>query len=128
MMLQSPLGFECRLFDEEALSSGDIDLALKRLPPGDGSQLLYRGWILAEELYRRFHGACRPRATHSSVRQSIMRKSLTSPTTIPKSVISLRVPSGPKRPIHSLPGVYLADGRWPLRHQRPHQVRKAPLA
>lgn len=51
------LGFECRLFDEEALSSGDIDLALKRLPPGEGKQLLYRGWILTEELYRRFQAA-----------------------------------------------------------------------
>ena len=48
------LGFDCLLFDEEALSSGDIDLAFKRLPPGDGSELLYRGWILTEELYRRF--------------------------------------------------------------------------
>ena len=51
------LGFECLLFDEEALSSGDIDLALKRLPHGNGSELLYRGWILTEELYRRFQEA-----------------------------------------------------------------------
>ena len=51
------LGFTCFLYDEEALSSGDFDLAFKRLPPGDGSQLLYRGWILTEELYQRFHDA-----------------------------------------------------------------------
>jgi hypothetical protein len=51
------LGFECLLFDEEAFSSGDIDLALKRLPQGNGKPLLYRGWILTEELYRRFQEA-----------------------------------------------------------------------
>lgn len=51
------LGFNCLLFDEEALCAGDIDLALKRLPQGDGRKLLYRGWILTEELYRRFEGA-----------------------------------------------------------------------
>ena len=48
------LGFECLLFDEEAFSCGDIDLAFKRLPPGDGNGVLYRGWILTEESYRRF--------------------------------------------------------------------------
>jgi hypothetical protein len=51
------LGFKCLLFDEEALCAGDIDLALKRLPPGSGSELLYRGWILTKELYRQFHEA-----------------------------------------------------------------------
>src|SRR5262249_49476717 len=51
------LGFKCLLFDEEALCAGDIDLALKRLPPGDGRELLYRGWILTEELYRQFRDA-----------------------------------------------------------------------
>src|SRR5262249_42810958 len=51
------LGFESFLFNEEALSSGDIDSALKRLPPGAGRQLLYRGWILTEERYRQFHAA-----------------------------------------------------------------------
>jgi hypothetical protein len=51
------LGLKCLLFDEEALCAGDIDLALKRLPQGDGRKLLYRGWILTEELYRRFEGA-----------------------------------------------------------------------
>jgi len=48
-------GFSCFLYDESALSSGDFDLAFKRLPPGDGSDLLYRGWILTEEVYRQFH-------------------------------------------------------------------------
>jgi len=51
------LGFTCFLFDEEALSSGDFDLAFKHLPPGDGSELLYRGWIFTEELYQRFREA-----------------------------------------------------------------------
>ncbi len=51
------LGFKCLLFDEEALCAGDIDLALKRLPSGEGRELLYRGWILTEESYRRFHDA-----------------------------------------------------------------------
>ena len=51
------LGFECLLFDEEALCAGEIDDAFKRFPQGDGSQLLYRGWILTEELYRRFQEA-----------------------------------------------------------------------
>ncbi len=51
------LGFDCLVFDEEALSHGDIDLALKGLPPANGTALLYRGWILTEELYRQFHAA-----------------------------------------------------------------------
>ncbi len=51
------LGFKCLLFDEEALCAGGIDIALKRLPPGEGRELLYRGWILTEELYRRFEEA-----------------------------------------------------------------------
>jgi hypothetical protein len=51
------LGLPCFLFDEEALSAGEIDLAFKRLPAGDGGETLYRGWILTEELYRRFQEA-----------------------------------------------------------------------
>src|SRR5215213_2602500 len=51
------LGFNCLLFDEDALCAGDIDLALRRLPPGDGRDLLYRGWILTEEVYGHLHGA-----------------------------------------------------------------------
>jgi ATP-grasp domain-containing protein len=51
------IGFDCRLFDEEALSAGDIDSALKRLPTTAECHLLYRGWILSEELYGRFHHA-----------------------------------------------------------------------
>src|SRR5262245_33017453 len=51
------LGFECLLFDEEALSSGEIDAALKRIPEGNGKSLLYRGWIWSEELYGGFHAA-----------------------------------------------------------------------
>jgi hypothetical protein len=51
------LGFKCLLFDEEALCAAEIGLALKRLPAGDGKELLYRGWILTEELYRRFQEA-----------------------------------------------------------------------
>jgi hypothetical protein len=39
------------------LCAGEIDLALKRLPAGDGTGLLYRGWILTEELYGQFHQA-----------------------------------------------------------------------
>jgi hypothetical protein len=30
------LAFKCLLFNEEALCAGEIDLALKRLPSGDG--------------------------------------------------------------------------------------------
>jgi hypothetical protein len=51
------LGFQCLVFDEEALCAGEIDLALKRLPQANGTPLLYRGWIVTEELYRRFHAA-----------------------------------------------------------------------
>jgi hypothetical protein len=51
------LGFKCLLFDEEALCAGEIDLALKRLPQGNATDLLYRGWILTEELYRQFQEA-----------------------------------------------------------------------
>jgi len=51
------LGFECLLFDEDALSVGETSKALKRLPDGDGKDLLYRGWILKEGTYRRFWNA-----------------------------------------------------------------------
>src|SRR3954462_15035343 len=51
------LGFRCHLFDEEALCAGEIDRAFKHLPPGDGGEILYRGWIMTEELFRRFEGA-----------------------------------------------------------------------
>jgi hypothetical protein len=51
------LGFNCLLFDEDALSAGDIDLALRGLPTGNAGDLLYRGWILTEDAYRRFHAA-----------------------------------------------------------------------
>lgn len=49
------LGMDCLLFDEEAFSLGDMDLAFQRLPPGNGTLLLYRGWILTAEVYQRFH-------------------------------------------------------------------------
>src|SRR5262245_22676800 len=49
------LGFECWLFDEEAVSSGDVELGLRRVPQSDGRDVLYRGWILSEERYRQFH-------------------------------------------------------------------------
>lgn len=51
------LGFRCLLLDEDALCRGDTEQALKRLPQADGNDLLYRGWILTEELYRRFRNA-----------------------------------------------------------------------
>src|SRR5262245_14822718 len=47
------LGFRCLLLDEDALCAGEIDRAVKSLPPGDGGEILYRGWILTEESYRR---------------------------------------------------------------------------
>jgi len=50
-------GFRCLLFDEDAVCAGEIDRALKVLPPGDGGELLYRGWILTEDKYRAFHEA-----------------------------------------------------------------------
>jgi hypothetical protein len=51
------LGFDCLLFDGEALLADDVEGALKRLPERAEEPLLYRGWILSEELYRRFHSA-----------------------------------------------------------------------
>lgn len=47
--------FDYLLFDEDAASGSEIDWALGRLPPGDGGELLYRGWILTEETYHRLH-------------------------------------------------------------------------
>jgi hypothetical protein len=55
------LGFRCLLFDDDALSRGEDDAAFARLPPGDGGALLYRGWILTEEVYSRFHAGLRAR-------------------------------------------------------------------
>lgn len=49
------VGFACLLFDESALSRGECDRALRRLPPGEGQSILYRGWILTEEVYRGLH-------------------------------------------------------------------------
>lgn len=51
------LGFSCFLFDEEALSAGEIDLAFKHLPAGNGGETIYRGWIFTEELFHRFREA-----------------------------------------------------------------------
>jgi hypothetical protein len=51
------LGFQCLLFDEEAFCQGDIGLSFKRLSPGTGDDLIYRGWILSEERFRQFHDA-----------------------------------------------------------------------
>jgi hypothetical protein len=55
------LGFDCLLFNEDALSAGDIDGALRRLPEGAGDRLLYRGWILKEGAYRGLFHACAER-------------------------------------------------------------------
>ncbi|CAN5638817.1 ATP-grasp domain-containing protein [soil metagenome] len=50
-------GFECLLFAEEVMSFEGIDIALRSLPPGDGGDLLYRGWIFTEEVYNQFYDA-----------------------------------------------------------------------
>lgn len=51
------LGLRCLLFDEEVISHEGVERALKHLPLGNGEQLIYRGWIFAEEVYRRFFEA-----------------------------------------------------------------------
>ncbi|QEL16587.1 ATP-grasp domain-containing protein [Limnoglobus roseus] len=51
------LGLKCLLFAEELISLEGIDHALKRLPEGNGDEILYRGWIFREEVYRQFHDA-----------------------------------------------------------------------
>jgi hypothetical protein len=51
------LGFDCLLFAEEELSLHGAEDAVRSLPEGDGSQLLYRGWIQTEDDYRRFYDA-----------------------------------------------------------------------
>jgi ATP-grasp domain-containing protein len=51
------VGFGCLLFDEDAFSHGDIDGAFERLAEGNGTPLVYRGWIQSEELFHRFHEA-----------------------------------------------------------------------
>lgn len=50
-------GFPCLLFAEHTLSLEGAEYAVKYLPSGDGCDLLYRGWILTEEVYRQFHAA-----------------------------------------------------------------------
>lgn len=55
------LGFDCLLFAEELISLEGVAQAIKGLPEGDGGPLLYRGWIMAEELYRQFYQALRDR-------------------------------------------------------------------
>jgi hypothetical protein len=51
------LGFPCLLFAEETISLHGVEYAVRALPDGDGSPLLYRGWIQTEDDYRRFHAA-----------------------------------------------------------------------
>ena len=51
------VGFGRLLFDEDAFSHGDVDGAFARLPNGNSTPLLYRGWIQTEESFRRFHEA-----------------------------------------------------------------------
>ena len=51
------LGLTCLLFAEEVLSREGAEQAVKLLPEGSGEPLLYRGWIFAEDVYRRFYHA-----------------------------------------------------------------------
>ena len=51
------LGLTCLLFAEEVLSHEGAEQAVKHLPDGGGEPLLYRGWIFAEDVYRRFYHA-----------------------------------------------------------------------
>src|ERR1051325_1547170 len=51
------LGLNCFLFDGEALLAHDVKGALKRLSDRPEQPILYRGWVLTEELYRQFHSA-----------------------------------------------------------------------
>ena len=51
------VGFGCILFDEDAFSHGDVDAAFKKLPDGNDTPLVYRGWIQNEESWRRFQDA-----------------------------------------------------------------------
>lgn len=51
------LGFSCLLFAEETLSHLGAEQAVKNLPDGGGEPLLYRGWILTEDVYRQFYHA-----------------------------------------------------------------------
>lgn len=52
-----PLGFDCLLFAEEGLSHEGVEDAVRHLPAGDGGPLLYRGWIVPEDVYRRLFDA-----------------------------------------------------------------------
>jgi hypothetical protein len=51
------LGLTCLLFAEEILSREGAERAVKHLPHGEDSPLLYRGWIWTEDVYRQFYRA-----------------------------------------------------------------------
>jgi hypothetical protein len=68
-------GFASRLFGLEAFLAGKVERAFEQLPPGRGTPLLYRGWILTESEYRLLHEAraigttpCSPRRPRTSRR------------------------------------------------------------
>lgn len=54
-------GFNARLFGVEDFQAGKLERAFDRLPPGRGTVLLYRGWILTEGEYRLLGEALRER-------------------------------------------------------------------
>lgn len=54
-------GFASRLFGLEDFLAGKVERAFEQLPPGRGTPLLYRGWILTESEYRLLHEALRDR-------------------------------------------------------------------
>ncbi len=45
------LGYTCHSIDYESLLEGDLDRALESLPDGEGTNLVYRGWIMPDEDY-----------------------------------------------------------------------------
>ena len=97
-----------------ALRRGGIFLPGKSSVPssdyhqGNGNELLYRGWILTEERYRRFHDALSGRGYYLVSSAAQYAEVTYFPTTIPRSVSVLLLPSGPTSPILSWPGACLA--------------------
>jgi hypothetical protein len=51
------LGFDSLLFAEEVLSHEGAEQAVRHLPDGNDTTLLYRGWIFTEEVYRQLYDA-----------------------------------------------------------------------
>lgn len=78
------LGINGHFIDIELVASDQLEEALEPLPEGDGTPLLYRGWILKEEEYEPLHEALLDRGYAPVTSPSEYAEALYLPNYFPK--------------------------------------------